>query len=186
MHLILIINIALIYLLHDDHLEGISSFFLFLQNLDAGQIDFFTESWSLSIEEFAYIIGPVLLLAFFYLFKKTDKGKLFIWVVLFIIVLSVFLRFMFHLNEEINDYEYWSHNLRKVVMYRIDSIYYGFIAAYISMNWKSKWSNFRIQTAIVGILMFFGTHFVIFKFNLLPENASFFIMYFICQWFPLT
>ncbi len=173
-YLILMINIILIYFLHHNSITDIPSFFLFLQNFTSGQIDFFTESWSLSIEEFAYILGPVLLLVVFYMFKKTDKVKIFIWVALCIIVLSAMLRFVFHLNEEISDYGYWSQNLRKVVIYRIDSIYYGFIAAYIAIKWKATWQKSRIVYAMIGSIVFMGMHVIIFKFNLLPENASFF------------
>jgi len=172
-YLILVINIVLIYFLYHN-IDGISSFFLFLQNFTAGQIDFFTESWSLSIEEYAYIIGPVLLLFFFYVFNKTDKSKLFIWVVLIIILLCVVLRIVFHFNEEITDYTYWSQNLRKVVIYRIDSIYYGFIAAFIAIKWKSIWKKNRWVYAIIGTIIFVGMHVLIFKFNFLPENSSFF------------
>lgn len=173
-YLVLVINILLIYFLHQNSLEGIPSFFLFLQNFASGQIDFFTESWSLSIEEYAYIIGPVLLLLFFFLFGKKNKTKLFLWVTILIIVLVTGLRWSFHLNEDILDYSYWSHNLRKVVIYRLDSIYYGFIAAYIAIKFKSFWQRKRWILLVFGVLLFFGMHGVIFKYNLLPETASFF------------
>jgi len=173
-YLVLIINIVLIYFLHQSNLEGIPSFFLFLQNFASGQIDFFTESWSLSIEEFAYIIGPLLLLLFFFLFKKIDKAKLFLWVTITIIIVITLLRLQFHFDEDITDYRFWSQNLRKVVIYRIDSIYYGFIAAYIALKFKRVWQKSRWFYLIIGTLLFLGMHILIFKSNLLPENASFF------------
>jgi len=173
-YLVLIINILLIYFLHQTSIDGISPFFLFLQNFTSGQIDFFTESWSLSIEEFAYIIGPAMLMLFFLLFQKTDKSKLFLWVTILIIVLITGLRWTFHLNENIEDYSYWSQNLRKVVIYRIDSIYYGFIAAFIAIKFNTKWKKSRWFSFVIGAILFLGMHVIIFKWNLLPENASFF------------
>jgi len=173
-YLILIINILLIYFLHQTNIDGIPSFFLFLQNFASGQVDFFTESWSLSIEEYAYIIGPMLLLLFFFLFSKKDKTKLFLWVTILIILLITALRWSFHLNENVVDYSYWSQNLRKVVIYRIDSIYYGFIAAYIAIKFKDLWQKRRWFFLIIGAFLFLGIHAIIFKWNLLPENASFF------------
>ena len=173
-YLILIINILLIYFLHQNNIDGISSFFLFLQNFASGQVDFFTESWSLSIEEYAYIIGPAMLLLFFFLFKAVIKTRLFLWVTISIIVLITAFRVGFYLNENITDYSFWSHNLRKVVIYRIDSIYYGFIAAYISINWTNLWHKAKLKTAILGSVLFLGMHAIIFRMNLLPENASLF------------
>ncbi len=173
-YLILVINILLIYFLHKESLEEISPFFLFLQNFASGQIDFFTESWSLSIEEYAYIIGPILLLLCFFLFSKTDKIKLFLWVTILIIALVTTLRVVFHFNEDIVDYSYWSQNLRKVVIYRIDSIYYGFIAAYIAIKFKTFWQKNRWSSASIGVILFLSMHAFIFKWNILPDNASLF------------
>jgi len=173
-YLILIINIMLLYFLHDVSLKGIPAFFLFLQNFASGQMDFFTESWSLSIEEFAYVIGPLLLLVFFFLMKKTDKAKILLMVSLFIILLMTVFRLVFHLNEEVVDQAFWSQNLRKVVIYRIDSIYYGFVAAYIAMHFKNNWRKRRFLSMIIGSGLFLGMHLVIFKLNWLPDNSSFF------------
>lgn len=173
-YLILLVNIMLIYFLHQNSIKGIPSFFLFLQNFTSGQIDFFTESWSLSIEEFAYIIGPLFLLMVFYLLKRADKTKMFIGVVLMTIILSALIRYVFHLSEEITDYSYWSQNLRKVVIYRVDSIYYGFIAAYIASEWEEIWMKNRLVCAVIGSALFLLMHAVIFKLNLLPENTSLF------------
>ncbi|MBT8302965.1 MAG: acyltransferase family protein, partial [Bacteroidia bacterium] len=173
-YLILIINIILLYYLHDMPLKGVPAFFLFLQNFSSGQMDFFTESWSLSIEEFAYIIGPMLLLIFFFFFKKTDKTRILLLVTIIIIVLITIFRLIFHLNEEVENQAFWSQDLRKVVIYRIDSIYYGFVAAYISTRFKHSWKNYRFGWMIAGAGLFIAMHLVIFKFSWLPENSSFF------------
>ena len=172
--LILILNIFLFYILYGEVIHGLGYYFVFLQNFTVEQPDFFTESWSLSIEEYAYIIGPLLLYLFLFVFKKVSKNKLFLLITLMIICLITFFRYQFHLQVTILTDHEWSQQLRKVVVFRIDSIYYGFIGAFISVNYNSIWLKFKNWSFISGILMFFGMHIIIFWFNLFPENALLF------------
>ncbi|MCF8272857.1 MAG: acyltransferase [Flavobacteriaceae bacterium] len=171
---VLILNIILFFILYGEVIQGIGYYFVFLQNFASEQPDFFTESWSLSIEEYAYVIGPLLLYVFLFLFKKVSKKKLFLIVTLLVILLITFLRYKFHLHQIILTDHEWSQQLRKVVIYRMDSIYYGFIGAYISMNYNSFWLKFKNWSLISSILLFFGMHLFIFWFKLLPNNTGLF------------
>ena len=72
-YLVLIINIGLLFLFNLDAPNQLYKYFFFLQNLSQKQPDFFTESWSLTIEEFAYIIGPVCFILLGVIFKKVTK-----------------------------------------------------------------------------------------------------------------
>jgi peptidoglycan/LPS O-acetylase OafA/YrhL len=172
--LILILNIILFYILYGELIHGIGYYFIFLQNFSSPQPDFFTESWSLSIEEYAYIIAPILLYLLLFIFKRTSKNKLFLFITLIIISLITFLRFQFHLQQTILTDHEWSQQLRKVVIFRMDSIYYGFLGAYIAINYNSIWLKFKNWSLISGVLLFFGMHLLIFWFKLLPNKAMLF------------
>ena len=76
--LILIVNIIIVLLLQDDLPENILLFFLFLQNITSSHPDFFTEAWSLSIEEYAYLILPLIFYTLFLLFKNLKPKKVFL------------------------------------------------------------------------------------------------------------
>ncbi|MDX1471442.1 MAG: acyltransferase family protein, partial [Flavobacteriaceae bacterium] len=126
--LILFLNIVLLYYLYTPDIDGIGKYFLFLQNFSSEMPDFFTESWSLSIEEFSYLLGPFLIFLLLF-FNVKNKKAVFLGVSIIVIAVGILNRYSFHLNQELSNYLDWSHNLRKVVIYRIDSIYYGFIGA---------------------------------------------------------
>lgn len=173
-YFILILNIFLGYHFREDIFSGLGYYFLFLQNFSSEQNEFFTESWSLSIEEFAYVIGPLLLYAGIYMFKRVPKHLLFLLITVFVILGVGICRYYFHLNNVVSSGKEWSRVLRKVVVYRIDAIYYGFLAIYIASYFKRKWQEFRIYSLAFGMLLFFGMHIIIFYKMLSPENTPFF------------
>jgi peptidoglycan/LPS O-acetylase OafA/YrhL len=99
----------------------------YVQNFFAQHMtkDYFFVAWSLSVEEWFYVIFPASL--FFVhskIFKSRDAllGKKYILSTLFIIFAIVLNRYFS------GDQSNWGENIRRVVIYRIDSISYGFLA----------------------------------------------------------
>lgn len=176
--LILLINIILAYILFKDIISEKGQYVLFLQNFAAPHPDFFTEAWTLSIEEYSYILGPFLLYFLLFLFKKRFRIQLYLLVSVTVILAISLLRLNFHLENEIQDYSYWSHHLRKVVIYRLDAIYYGFVAIYIAKFHSEFWYKNKNLILILGCVLFFEMHLIMFIFHLLPENSSLFFNFF--------
>ncbi|WP_396600540.1 acyltransferase family protein [Algibacter sp. R77976] len=172
--LILLLNIVLLFILKGEVLDGIGTYFVFLQNFKSPHPDFFTEAWSLSIEEYAYIIGPLILFVLLYCLKKANYNNLFLITVFSIIIVVTCFRLNFHLNNNIHSMHEWSQHIRKVVIYRIDSIYYGFLAAFIMFNYKSLIVKFKSLFFCLGVFLFFGIHILIFSFGVQPESATLF------------
>ncbi len=172
--LVLILNVILFYLFSGEIIEGLKLYFLFLQNFWTPQPDFYTESWSLSIEEYAYIIGPLLMFLSILIAKKASKTKLFLISSLLVIIISVLLRYQFHLSHSIDSVETWSKSLRKIVIYRMDSIYYGFIFVYIMNIKEAVFRQFNKVFFWTGILLFLGVHLLIFSTNMTPVNSRLF------------
>lgn len=168
--LILIINIFLFYALYGIVFNQLAEFFLFVQNFSGPHPEFFTEAWSLSIEEFAYIIGPMLLLVLVYILRIKHKSALFLTMTFLVIAFIFFNRFQYYLNHDFVDYADWSRNIRKVVIYRIDSIYFGFIAAYIANYYNQFWFKIKYVAFIFGSFLFFGMHACIWFYDLRPES----------------
>lgn len=99
---------------------------------------------------------------------------LYLFVTLLIILSVTLLRYHFHINSIISSGQEWSHQLRKVVVYRVDSIYYGFIGAYVFMYFKSVWERYKTSFFYLASVVFSGLHAIIFIYNITPENTSFF------------
>ena len=172
--LVLLLNILVFYLFYKEIIAGIGGFFIFIQNFKTAMPDFFTESWSLSIEEFAYLLVPIFLLTAIQFSKSISKNKLFLIVTLCIILAVFFARLWFYFENDITSYKVWSHQVRKVVIYRIDSIYYGFLAAYIFFKYRLLWNKYKISAFIFGLVLFFTMHGFIFIFNSQPQTYPLF------------
>lgn len=124
-------------------------FATFTQNLFYSFHGFFWESWSLATQEWFYLMFPILLM----LFGKKVKLKYNILIIsLLFIIISVVYRYSIS-NLEYN-YFWWDVNFRKVVMSRIDCIFYGVIAAWFRFYFKESWIKYATPLFIVGILLF--------------------------------
>ena len=66
---VLLLNIILVLLLDKTIVENIWLYIPFFQNLTTPHPDFFTEAWSLSIEEYAYLILPLIIYSALFVFK---------------------------------------------------------------------------------------------------------------------
>jgi peptidoglycan/LPS O-acetylase OafA/YrhL len=168
-YVILLLNIFLVTAIGRALPDTWLLYFGFLQNFDQGMNIFFTESWSLPVEEFAYILGPLLLIISALLFKRKgaivegghhDKNgpkyhsRLFLGVT--IVILLAFLGNKMYYVTRLSDssLEYWNIHLKAVVWYRIDAIYYGVLAAYVSIVYKKMWEKNAGLLALLGMLLF--------------------------------
>lgn len=172
--LILILNIFVLFLLNGEIVINLGHYFVFLQNFNSPHPEFFAEAWSLSIEEYAYIVGPLLLYISIVLFSNKRKTTLFLIVTLLVIFSINFLRVHFHFNTVLNSLYDWSHQIRKVVIYRLDAVYYGFLAVLIISKYRKKVELLKVILFSIGTFIFFAIHITIFYFDLQVENSSLF------------
>ena len=170
---VFLLNIVLIKALNDDLIIGLWRYIPFLQNFSSTHPDFFTEAWSLSIEEYAYIVLPLILYMALWIFKPKAPKPLFFYVTLCLIGLLYLLKIHFYLKADITSYEVWSGSFRKVVIYRLDAIYMGFVLVY-AMKRFYVFNKRRLLCLGIGILLFLGIHLVIVLGNLQPETHLFF------------
>ena len=84
--LVLIINIIITISLGYS-IPKLGTYFIFLQNGFSKMPPFFPESWSLAVEEWAYIVLPVSLLLFSFLVKPKNKKLFFLIITLALIAL---------------------------------------------------------------------------------------------------
>jgi peptidoglycan/LPS O-acetylase OafA/YrhL len=117
--------VALLLISILSHQLGSADFLRYLvytQNLvrQSNTSDYFAIAWSLSVEEWFYISFPSLLLATAWLFSRRDKRFAVMFGVGFCLAIVV-TRFLFGNGAD------WGAAVRRVVIFRLDSIGYGFL-----------------------------------------------------------
>ncbi|WP_158626872.1 acyltransferase [Flavobacterium sp. GT3R68] len=138
-------------------LKDLGFYFLFLQNFASPMKPFFPESWSLSVEEFAYLITPFTLLSATF-FKPKNKSKRFILVVILLIMVFFINKITYNFSTSNTTLTQWNLSLKAVVIYRIDAILIGIAASWISLNFTGLWEKQKINLAFLGCTL------VVFKF----------------------
>ena len=173
-YLILILNVLLVLYLGNDLPQNLWQYFFFLQNFAWEMPLFFSESWSLPIEEFAYIIGPILLYILFYFKVKTDRKKLFAIITICIILFFIITKIIYNMSISNSDMVFWNVNLKAITVYRIDAIYYGVLASYLAMINPDKWQNRRWMSFFIGAFIFGILNFIIPTQRVFIETHPFF------------
>ncbi len=170
-YLALILNIIITLALGNMLPDHVWRYFFFIHNFSTEMPWMFPESWSLSIEEFAYILGPLLLYLTLFIKGKSSKPFLFLTVTVVILMLFFVSKLIYNEIESIRDMRHWNVNVKGMVIYRIDAIYYGVLAAFITIQRPKGWRRFRYPLFVVGIIallllniaipmnqIFIGTH----------------------------
>jgi peptidoglycan/LPS O-acetylase OafA/YrhL len=170
--LILIINVIIAFLI-GYQIPQTWHYFLFLQNFNTTMQPFFPESWSLSVEEFAYIFLPILLVITNSLAKK-NKSTLYIISVLILIIASFLAKINYTQTTTNISLDQWNLSLKSVVIYRLDSIYIGVLASWLYNKYSNNWEKLKYTSMILGVLLFFFLFFGLGKLGLLIETHHYF------------
>lgn len=172
-YLILFINVLLWYLIYKEIPEKLYLYFVYLQNITQTSPDFYRVSWSLAVEQFCYIIGPFTLLFLVKIFPQVNRGYLFLGMSLFMIALFFGARIYFNTTHELTSITDWNQSLRKVTIYRLDAIYYGFVLYYL---YYKKYITEKLNSSffVLGLFGIFTLHVLIFTFGIQAENYPFF------------
>ena len=161
-YLVLLLNILVVYfgIIHEDFSQFSWKFFFFLQNFSGEFVGFFWESWSLSIEEWFYLLFPLILLILFVTLKlfRIQKKYVFLGGVLVLLIVPLLLRVFIASKIDVDEFSLGTR-IQKVVIYRLDSIALGILAAYIK-RWhpgffhRSRNISFFIGLAACYVILY--------------------------------
>jgi peptidoglycan/LPS O-acetylase OafA/YrhL len=128
-------------------------YLVFMQNFAWRNPDFFPEAWSLSVEEWFYLLIPLLLFVLIALFRLKNKDALIFTVFFVIISLTLFkyYKYIAHIPENISA---WDFVFRKEVITRLDSIMYGVAGACLANYKPVLWNRYRYISLNAGIILF--------------------------------
>jgi peptidoglycan/LPS O-acetylase OafA/YrhL len=134
--------------------EAVGLHLVFIQNLYQNNYPlFYPVSWSLAVEEWFYLIAPIVILFFSRLYS-TSKSTLFLISILSIILLPTLARWFFAEGAEL-----WDRDIRKLVVYRIDSIGFGLLAAWLLRYKKCFFMSVSCFKFFLGVLLLVFCHF---------------------------
>lgn len=152
-YLVLIVNIVIaVFFAYD--ISGWWKYFVFIQNFSTYDIVIFTESWSLSVEEWTYVITPLVL---FFGYKVFKNNKKFGFLVLIVLLIAFFhlLRYNLYLHTTISDMQAWNLAVKSLTIYRIDSILIGFLVAWGHYYYKETIKKYCVYLFIISLHLFF-------------------------------
>ncbi len=159
-YLVLLINIGVAVYVGAILPNNLWTYALFIQNFSWRMPAFFMESWSLSIEEFAYVLGPLLLFSAGFIKTRISKSKMFLYVTLLVILLFIATKIIYNVNEATRTLIHWNESLKAVVIYRLDAVYYGVLAAYISIVKTRLWKSTKHVSFALGVMVFTGLNII--------------------------
>jgi peptidoglycan/LPS O-acetylase OafA/YrhL len=131
---------------------SIKKYFVFSQNLNSTHPWFFPEAWSLSIEEWFYVIIPICLFIGIKILKLSSEKSLLV-IALSIIILVTLFRFYKYVNLQIETFGDWDLHIRKQVFTRLDSIMYGILGAYFQYYHFNKWVKHKYLFLWIGLVL---------------------------------
>lgn len=174
----LILTIVVLNRFHHDLFQdflqlNLFQYFFFLQNFAGFHITTFAESWSLSVEEWFYLIIPPLLFLFANLWRRNTKAL--IGTVLAIIVALGILLKCYRYNEHtpVDMIDFYK-SVSWLFVTRLDSIVYGVIGAYICIYYPEWWRFKNKFLFVLGVTIFLALSYV----AIIPSGLFFCVFYY--------
>lgn len=169
--LILLINIVVAGII-GYKIESLWKYFFFLQNFSGPMPAFFPESWSLSVEEWAYVLLPFLLLLVVYIAKPKNKSLFFAVLLSLLFILFLAAKIYLYENTISPSLDDWNVSLKAVVIYRLDAILYGVMASWMYCQHHDFWKKNKATFLLIGIFILLFIFFGFGKINLTAESQN--------------
>lgn len=130
----------------------------FLQNSFGFYSTFYKETWTVSIEEWFYVIFPFSFL-FIYAIVCKSKHKAFLGALFFMIAASISLKLFYYFKAPFNKTVACFLYYKGITVLRLDTIAVGLLAAYICYKYPERCYKYRYMSLFTGLVIYFITSF---------------------------
>jgi peptidoglycan/LPS O-acetylase OafA/YrhL len=126
---------------------------LFIQNFNTPHPIWFVEAWSLSIEEWFYLLTPLFVFIAIKTFRMTTYSAFLSIACAAIIAFPLYRLYKFYQVYPFGDFNAWGFLFRMQVSTRLDGIMYGVVAACIYKYHRNIWNRYKNISLIIGICL---------------------------------
>ena len=168
-YVVLILNFTLFAWLFKWHVSWDARYFFFLQNFLGPHPPVMPEAWSLAIEEWFYLSFPLIVIGFS-LLRVPRKSALLAAILCYIVLFTGLRASLGNVSTMLN----WDEHIRKVVMFRLDAIGYGVLAAYFSWFHPSTTMKLSRPLFAAGCVLLMISA-ILFLNPVLTNKSSFFL-----------
>lgn len=137
------------YFTNQDINEFKKGFLYFGQNFYDLHPQVFKEAWSLSVEEWFYFLFPIVLIISIFITKNLKKSYVF-WIIVFVVFSQIA---KYYAEQRFGSDTDFKDTVRKIVIYRFDSIMMGVLMFVLESKFASFFSKFKIHFFIIGITL---------------------------------
>ncbi len=134
--------------------DSIWRYFIFLQNFNTPHPAFFVEAWSLSVEEWFYLMVPSFLFAGIILSRVKPKRMILMTIIL-VITITILLRYYRYLTVPVTSEQVWDALFRGQVITRLDNLMFGLLGAYLAYYYKALWLRYKKLFFYIAIGLMF-------------------------------
>jgi peptidoglycan/LPS O-acetylase OafA/YrhL len=142
-------------------------YYLFVQNFSTPHPSFFSEAWTLSVEEWFYLLVPTLIFVLVGLCKLMPKRAILAAASTAILAVLAFRLYRYAIAppQSVAD---WDLNFRKQVITRLDSLMFGVLGAYCAYYYKTLWLRYKRGLFWLGLVLVVVQHIAV-SFLLAPH-----------------
>ncbi|MFN8277168.1 MAG: acyltransferase [Chitinophagales bacterium] len=159
--LILTVTILIgIGLNHNTSITDAWPYYFFLQNLHTPHPALFPEAWSLSVEEWFYLLIPILITACISLFRWSPKKALLVVAVVVLTVATGFRLYRYY-HFPVDSFKRWDLIFRKQVITRLDSLMFGVLGAYFKHYHFKIWNQYKLAFLVSGLIILLITKYIL-------------------------